>query len=112
VPRSDDGTVNEGDTLYCWGKNAIEAGEKFGKTLEIVDLQKQYLIDAKFENVVEHRFKVPIGPWSSDPRLRKIGLWNQLMWNEGRETWALALYTRVLGVGAPGPPLLLLAIAY
>ncbi|KAI9764040.1 MAG: hypothetical protein M1840_008916 [Geoglossum simile] len=101
VPRSDDDTIKDGDPLDLWGKNAIEAGDKFGKTLQIVDLQKQYLIDANFEDVVEHRFKVPIGPWSSNTRLRQIGQWNQLMWEEGLEPWAMALYTRVLGVRPP-----------
>jgi hypothetical protein len=101
VPRSDDGSIKDGDPLDLWGKNAIEAGNRFGKTLEIVDRQRQHLIDTGFEDVVEHRFKVPIGPWSSDARLRQIGQWNQLMWEEGLEPWAMALYTRVLGVCIP-----------
>lgn len=53
---------------------------------------------AGFVDVVEKRFKWPIGPWSSDPRLKEIGRWNLLNWEEGMEGWVIAPYTRVLGV--------------
>ena len=81
-----------------WGKLSLEAGKRFGKTLEIVDLQKGYIEEAGFEDVVEHRFKLPVGPWSSDPKLKELGRWNVLNWQEGMEGWTMALFTRVLGV--------------
>lgn len=55
--------------------------------------------EAGFVDVVEKRFKWPIGPWSSDPKLKEIGRWNLLNWEEGMEGWVMAAYTRVLGVG-------------
>lgn len=57
--------------------------------------------EAGFVDVVEKRFKWPIGPWSSDPRLKEIGRWNLLNWEEGMEGWVIAPYTRVLGVSLP-----------
>lgn len=56
------------------------------------------ITSAGFVDVVEKRFKWPIGPWSSDPRLKEIGRWNLLNWEEGMEGWVIAPYTRVLGV--------------
>lgn len=98
VPQSDDGSVTEDSIFGVWGRVSLEAGEKFGKTLSIVDLSKGYMEDAGFEGVVEHRFKLPIGGWSSDPKLKDIGRWNQLHWEEGIEGWCMALLTRILGV--------------
>ena len=54
--------------------------------------------EAGFVDVVEKRFKWPIGPWSSDAKLKEIGRWNLLNWEEGMEGWCMAPYTRVLGV--------------
>jgi SAM-dependent methyltransferase len=96
--RSHDGSVTDDHVLAVWSKIFIDAGEKFGKTFRIADLAKGYLEDAGFTNVVETRFEVPIGPWSSSPHLRKLGKWNQLHCEEGIEGWAMALLTRVMGV--------------
>jgi hypothetical protein len=98
VPTADDGTVVEGSIFDQWGKVSLEAGDKFGKDLRIHEQIKGYLEGAGFENVVEHVFKWPIGPWSKDPHMKEIGLWNQVHWEEGIEGWSLALLTRVLGV--------------
>ena len=84
-----------------WGNISIEAGEKFGKTLRINELAKGYIEAAGFENVTEKAFKWPIGPWSSNPHLKQIGLWNLLQHEEGIEGWTMALLTRVMGVSIP-----------
>ncbi|RDL31137.1 Uncharacterized protein BP5553_09926 [Venustampulla echinocandica] len=97
VPVSDDGTIYEGHIFDQWGKISLEAGDKFGKDLRIHEQVKGYLEEAGFEDVVDRAFKMPIGPWSKDPHLKQIGLWNQLHWQEGIEGWSMALLTRVLG---------------
>lgn len=101
VPTSDDGSVIEGSIFDQWGKVSLEAGDKFGKDLRIHEQVKGYLEDAGFEDIVERVYKWPIGPWSRDPHMKEIGLWNRLHWQEGIEGWSLALLTRVLGVKSP-----------
>jgi hypothetical protein len=98
IPISDDGTVTPDNIFGKWGEVSIEAGEKFGKTLRINELMKDFIIDAKFENLTEKAYKLPIGPWPKDPKKKQIGVWNLLHWEEGIEGWSLALLTRVLGV--------------
>ena len=44
-----------------------------GKTFKILDLQKGYVVDAGFENVVEKKYKMPVDPWNSDPKLKDMG---------------------------------------
>lgn len=98
VPKSDDGTVTDDNIFGQWGKVSLEAGDKFGKDLRIHEQIKGYLENAGFEDVVETVYKWPIGPWSKDPHMKQLGLWNLLHWQEGIEGWSLALLTRVLGV--------------
>ena len=95
---SDDGTVTDDHVLATWSKTFIEAGEKFGKTFRIADLAKGYMQEAGFDNVTERRFKLPVGPWSRDPKLKKLGRWNLVHCEQGIEGWAMALLTRVMGV--------------
>jgi ubiquinone/menaquinone biosynthesis C-methylase UbiE len=93
---SDDGTVVPGHPFDTWGKTFVKAGIEFGKTLKIVDEAKDWVEQAGYENVTQVIHKVPIGPWSSDKKLKEIGRWNQLWWNEGLEGWGLFLLTRIL----------------
>ena len=84
--------------LARWGHNAVQAGTLTGKTFEIAENMAGLIREAGFEEVVERRFKWPIGPRSSDAKLKEIGRWNLLNWEEGMEGWVMAAYTRGLGV--------------
>ncbi|KAL4889937.1 S-adenosyl-L-methionine-dependent methyltransferase, partial [Aspergillus ambiguus] len=94
---SDDGTVTQDHVLAEWSKIFIDAGEKFGKTFRIADLAKGYMQSVGFVNVTEQQFKLPIGPWSRDKKLKKLGRWNLVHCEQGIEGWAMALLTRVMG---------------
>ncbi|KAF3900098.1 UMTA protein [Trichophyton interdigitale] len=94
--RSDDGTVTDDHVLAVWSRTFIEAGERIGKTFRIADLAKKYMDDAGFENVVETRFKLPVGGWGKDKQIKRLGQWNLLHCEEGIEGWAMALLTRVM----------------
>lgn len=96
--RSIDGTLSPNATLARWSQNAIHAGHLTGKTFEIAENMAGLIREAGFVDVQEKRFKWPIGPWSSDSKMKEIGRWNLLSWEEGMEGWVMAAYTRVLGV--------------
>lgn len=98
--RSADGTLSPNATLARWSQNALAIAQKSGKTFEIAENMAGLITEAGFVDVVEKRFKWPIGPWSSDARLKEIGRWNLLNWEEGMEGWCMAPYTRVLGVSS------------
>lgn len=97
IPKSDDGTT-DGTIFEQWGKVSVEAGEKFGKSLQLVDESADNMRKAGFEDVVEKRFKVPIGSWAKDSRLKELGKWNWIHWSEGIEGWCMMLLTSILGV--------------
>jgi hypothetical protein len=96
---ADDGSIPPGHVFHHWGDLFEEAGERIGKTFKILDQQKQFLLDhGGFQNVTEQRYKMPVGPWSSDRKYKDIGRWHLLECSEGIEGWSMALLTRVMGV--------------
>jgi len=95
---SDDGTVTEEHLLPEWSRLAIEAAKKMGKTFENAQFTKENMLKAGFVDVVEKKFKLPIGPWSSDPKMKELGRWNLLYFQQGVEGMALYLLTQILGV--------------
>jgi hypothetical protein len=97
--RSDDGSLPETDILVEWSKRFQDIGEnKTGKTFRIAERCKGFIENAGFINVVEKKYKVPVGPWSSDPLMKEIGRWNLMHCFTGAENWALHLLTQVLNV--------------
>ena len=96
--RADDGSIPEGHVFQRWSDLFVEAGERIGRTFRILDLQKDFVEKAGFQNVVEKTFKMPVGPWSSDSKLKEVGRWHLLECYQGIEGWAMALLTRVMGV--------------
>jgi hypothetical protein len=51
-----------------------------------------------FVDVVEKKYKVPVGAWPSDPQLKEIGRYSLLYCDLGCEGWALWILSKILGV--------------
>lgn len=96
VIKSDDDTVKPDSIFDQWGKTSLLLGDKFGKTLRVVDEAKGNMEAAGFVNVVEHRWKLPIGGWAADARFKEIGQYNRIHWDQGIEGWSIYLLTTVL----------------
>lgn len=94
--KSDDGTCPPDNILSQWSSTFISAGEASGKTFKIAERAKSFITAAGFDKVVQARYKVPLGGWSSDPKLKEVGRWNLLHCYQGAEGWGLFLLTRVL----------------
>ncbi|KAK3045311.1 hypothetical protein LTS18_014060 [Coniosporium uncinatum] len=94
--KADDGSCPPDHTFSVWSKIMIDAGEIFGKTFQIADQCENYIREAGFEEIVSYRWKLPVGGWSSDPKLKELGRWNYLHCETGAEGWGLFLLTRVL----------------
>ena len=96
VPKSDDGTVEPDSIFDQWGKTSLLLGDKFGKSLRVVDESKGNMEAAGFVDVVEHRWKLPIGGWPAEKRFKEIGQYNRIHWDQGIEGWCIYLLTTVL----------------
>jgi hypothetical protein len=95
--KSDDGTVTDEHPLNEWSRISIEAAKKIGKTFENAQFTKENISKAGFVGVVEQKYKMPVGAWSSDPKMRELGRWNALYFQQGIEGMCLYLLNRVMG---------------
>src|SRR5277367_3848770 len=96
--KSDDGTVTDDHPLNEWSRISIEAAKKIGKTFENAQFTKENIVKAGFVDVVEQKYKMPVGDWSSDPKMKELGRWNALYFQQGIEGMCLFLLNRIMGV--------------
>lgn len=59
--KSDDDTINDAKWIVEWQQLLNEASVKFGKKLNVAEMQKQYMIDAGFVDVHDDIYKVCAG---------------------------------------------------
>lgn len=97
VAESYDGT-DKGTVFEEWGVVSLQAGDAFGKSLRIIDEAAGHMKEAGFEQVTERRLPMPIGGWPKDKRLKELGKYNRLHWEEGIEGWCMYLLTVFLKV--------------
>ncbi|KAL9634366.1 MAG: hypothetical protein Q9164_004129, partial [Protoblastenia rupestris] len=92
--ESDDNSIPKGCAFEQGGRLAIECGERSGKALDVQRHIKSWITNAGFIDVVEEKYKWPIGDWPADSRLKDIGKWNANHWNLGIEAWSMRLLTQ------------------
>jgi hypothetical protein len=68
----------------------------FGINPLMMERNAELLLDGGFENVQEKVWKVPIGTWPRDPKLKKAGLYNRAMLYDALQAVSLAPLTRGL----------------
>ncbi len=80
-----------------WISLLCAAAENTGRSLTVAQggRMKRMMEEAGFVDVVERGWNVPIGGWSSDPKLRLIGQYNQLFCDQSLEGFALYLLMQV-----------------
>ena len=96
---SDDGSA-KGTAMAQSGDISLDAAKKFGKSLQTVNEMEENMKKAGFSDVTVHTFKIPIGPWPQDKRLKTLGRYQRLVWEESLEMWVMMLWTSILGVSA------------
>lgn len=89
--------------MYEWSKIFIAAGETMGRTFTIARDSKRLLEEVGFVDVVEKKYKIPVGAWMEDPKWKEIGRWDLLYLTTGLEGMALYILKHVLGVSSPFP---------
>ena len=97
IHHSDDGSF-EGSEMDEAGELSIQAAKVCGKSFDTVLEMKDKLRRAGFVDIKEHRFKLPVGPWPKDARLKTLGKYQRLVWEESLEMWVMMLWTNFLGV--------------
>jgi hypothetical protein len=95
--HADDGTLPPDHFYYEWTRVLMDCSKKMGKTWNIWKEAKEHILNAGFVDVVEVPFKWPMNGWPADPKLKKIGRFNQYRLNDGCEGFVLRVLTNVGG---------------
>ncbi|KAJ9131820.1 Methyltransferase domain-containing protein [Pleurostoma richardsiae] len=75
----------------------VIACDRIGRTIDPAPSMKGWVEAAGFGNVTEHKFKVPLGTWPKDSRLKEIGTLMRYNFIEGVDAFTAALFREVLG---------------
>lgn len=96
-PVSDDESIGPDHIFSRYGRLMEELGAKRGKEFNCWKKNRKRMEDAGFVGVQELRTKWPMRGWSSDPKMRTIGVWNQARVQQGIEGFAIRTLTTVGG---------------
>ncbi|KAF5009433.1 hypothetical protein FDECE_4365 [Fusarium decemcellulare] len=95
--KSDDGTKDKAENAVLWMKTICEGSAKFGKPLDSAIRWKKAMEDAGFEDVQQEVYKVPIGQWPKDPKLKEIGKFQSVQESQVITSYTPGVFSRVLG---------------
>ncbi len=76
--------------------NLRDGFSKFGVNLLSLDKNQELLQEAGFVNVEEKIWKVPVGAWARDPKMKIIGQYNRCVIQDALSGVSMAPYTRGL----------------
>ncbi|KAL2004668.1 hypothetical protein VTN00DRAFT_3196 [Thermoascus crustaceus] len=93
---SDDGTAEKATYCQEWTKNIREAAAKFGKSFYELPKWKEKMEKAGFVDVRDVPYKLPVGRWPKDPKLKEIGKYQQAQQIQAVDAYTFALFSRVL----------------
>jgi hypothetical protein len=58
---------------------------------------KSSMLAAGFTDIVETRYKLPLGPWSGDPKYAQLGKYYEMFWRTGAQGWLMQSFVKDLG---------------
>ncbi|KAI9894484.1 MAG: hypothetical protein M1814_003242 [Vezdaea aestivalis] len=97
IPASYDNSLPKDSQIQAFYDVMADAARKVGLDFGIAHKLRGMIEEAGFANVREEIFDLPMGPWPKDPRLKEIGMFQQIQVTEGLSGIAMGLLTRVLG---------------
>ncbi|KAF9890155.1 hypothetical protein FE257_006316 [Aspergillus nanangensis] len=97
VMYSEDGSLQPGHYMTKMMDGLIEACQKIGRTMDPAPDMENWVKEAGFATVQKHKFKIPVGSWPKDPRLKECGSFMRVNFVEGVEAFTASLFTEVLG---------------
>ncbi|KAH0611894.1 uncharacterized protein H6S33_009946 [Morchella sextelata] len=95
---SDDGTLPEDLWLWKFYDLVNKAANKNGRAFQIVSNIESLLNSARFEQPDYRMYKLPLGLWAADPKMKEIGAYLLLNAESAYDAFGMALFTRELGM--------------
>ena len=90
---SEDGSVATESWIGKSGPMADMVFGPLGRDIRIMEKMRGLMVEAGFQDVVEKRYKWPIGPWPRDKNLKELGALVRAHIDLGLENWALRPFT-------------------
>ncbi|KAM0258531.1 hypothetical protein ACHAPA_011236 [Fusarium lateritium] len=94
---SDDDTIANDSAINMWNKICQEGSKAFGRSLREVPDDVQLLREAGFVDIQVTDFKVPVGGWAKDPKLRRVGQFLRATIENDLEGYTLMTWQHILG---------------
>jgi len=94
---SEDDSLKPDNPLVHLMDLLMDACNRIGRTLDPAPSFKHWVNEAGFINVEEQRFKLPVGSWPKDPRLKEIGAFLAVNFYEGVDAFTAVLFRDILG---------------
>ncbi|KAF5983936.1 s-adenosyl-l-methionine-dependent methyltransferase [Fusarium coicis] len=90
---------DEGHISKKWCKLFFECGRKPGRTWKIArdGRQEEYMREAGFTELVFRSWKLPVGGWPQDKKLKQIGLYNGAFIDHSIDAFAIFPIGEILG---------------
>ncbi|RKL35064.1 hypothetical protein BFJ72_g9063 [Fusarium proliferatum] len=90
---------DEGHIFKKWCKLFFECGRQTGRTWEIArdGRQEEYMREAGFTDLFSKSWKLPVGVWPQDKKLKQIGLYNGAFIDHSIDASAIFPIGEILG---------------
>jgi SAM-dependent methyltransferase len=97
--RSDTDMVDENHIFNRWAANFFESGARTGRSFDfcVKGDMKKWMEEAGFVDIVHRHWKIPIGAWARDPKMKELGVFTFAFIDKSLEGFALFLLNQVLG---------------
>ncbi|KAJ6007523.1 hypothetical protein N7540_011499 [Penicillium herquei] len=90
----DDESMAEDSILRTWGPRLTKAADRSGRRFGIMHTMRDSIARAGFTDIHVKEYKLPVGPWPRDKRLKEIGSVNFHHWADGMDGYSMWLLTR------------------
>ncbi|VZH94199.1 unnamed protein product [Fusarium fujikuroi] len=93
---SDDGSIDKVEALQTWNRLVIESGKGFGRSFTNIENDVQLFRDAGLVDVQSFDFKVPIGGWPKDEKMRKVGQFLRASIENDLEGYTMMVWHKIM----------------
>ncbi|KAA8622111.1 hypothetical protein SMACR_09744 [Sordaria macrospora] len=94
-----DGTMPNDSAMAQWGPIWKEVGRKTGLEFNVVssNTMEKGLKNAGFTNIISEDYYVPLAPWSDDPKMKQLGLYQSAALTHDIEGFLVYFMSNYLG---------------
>ncbi|KAF5988685.1 methyltransferase [Fusarium bulbicola] len=93
---SDDDSIDGVEALQTWNQLVVESGKGFGRSFTNIENDVQLFRDAGLVDVQSFDFKVPIGGWPKDEKMRKVGQFLRASIENDLEGYTMMVWHQVM----------------